>query len=655
MSVQFGRCNFDGQSVDSQYVEQVKAIIASYGPDGVSSYLEPNVTIQFAALHTTKESRLDRQPKITPRGDVVTWDGRLDNRLQVALDLNQISADSSDAALVAAAWEKWGIESFARFIGDWTISIWRPGTRSLVLAKDPIGTRHLFYSVAGAQVAWSTILEPLILQGKREFRLNEEYIAGWLSAFPATHLTPWVGIEGVRPSHYVHFGPAKKSEAKYWDFNPRNTIRYSSDSQYDDHFRYIFTEAVHRRLRSDGIVVAELSGGVDSSSIVCVADKLIAGGMPDSCGLTTISYHCSSEPSWDEYPYFTRIEELRGRKGWHVDVGDTDSSRFDFCNSGFSNTPASQLPNRNLAKQFSDCMNSQQSRILLSGVGGDEVTGGVPTPTLELEDLLAQANFIELAHKLKRWALEKRKPWFQLLLSAIRPFCPAVYGNASTSGPANWLNRSFAKRHRSALSGYWFRRKLFGPRPSFQENLSTLELLRRQLSCTPPITAPPCERRYPYLDRDLLEFLYAIPREQLVRPGQRRSLMRRALVGIVPDEVLNRKRKAYVARWPLVEISNAWRDLDHMRKHMLSGALGIIDQEAFADSLQAAKSGNQVAIVPLMRALLLESWLTGLDNCGTFESAALHPRTSVGPRSVFSSSVRRHLRLLGKQIQSERR
>jgi len=80
--------------------------------------------------------------------------------------------------------------------------------------------------------------------------------------------------------------------------------------------------------------------------------------------------------------------------------------------------------------------------------------------------------------------------------------------------------------------------------------------LRRQLACSALPTRPAYELRYPFLDRELLEFLFAIPREQLVRPGQRRSLMRRALTGVVPPEISNRKRKAYVVRGPMAAVSS---------------------------------------------------------------------------------------------------
>ena len=88
-------------------------------------------------------------------------------------------------------------------IGDWALSIWDPHTRSLILAKDPIGTRHLYYSFDENHVTWSTILDPLVLSAGNPFALCEEYIAGWFSMFPAAHLTPYVGIHSVPPSSSV--------------------------------------------------------------------------------------------------------------------------------------------------------------------------------------------------------------------------------------------------------------------------------------------------------------------------------------------------------------------------------------------------------------------------------------------------------------------
>jgi len=106
--------------------------------------------------------------------------------------------------------------------------------------------------------------------------------------------------------------------------------------------------------------------------------------------------------------------------------------------------------------------------------------------------------------------------------------------------------------------------------------------------------------------------MYAVPREQLVRPGQRRSLMRRALVGIVPDELLNRKRKAYITRGPLADISADWTRYVDLTQHMVSTSLGIVDTGLFYQSLARARSGQPVELVPVLRAISIEMWLRSL-------------------------------------------
>src|SRR5258708_2650885 len=145
MSGQFGRWNFDGKPVDRDYLEKVQASIAPYGPDDAGSYLNRNISMLYHAFHTTKESRRETQPYVTASGAVITWDGCLDNRGELIHRLSEVpTIDSTDISIVAASYEEWGTDCFASFIGDWALSIWIPQTRSLILAKDPIGTRHLY-------------------------------------------------------------------------------------------------------------------------------------------------------------------------------------------------------------------------------------------------------------------------------------------------------------------------------------------------------------------------------------------------------------------------------------------------------------------------------------------------------------------------------
>src|SRR5882724_4394040 len=102
VSVQFGRWNFDGRPADREYLAKAEGIVAPYGPDGGSTYIKDSVGILFRAFHTTKESRSEAQPHLTPSGAVLTWDGRLDNRAELISELKDTqNTRSTDVSIVA--------------------------------------------------------------------------------------------------------------------------------------------------------------------------------------------------------------------------------------------------------------------------------------------------------------------------------------------------------------------------------------------------------------------------------------------------------------------------------------------------------------------------------------------------------------------------
>ena len=318
MSVQFGRWNFSGRPCAPDYLEKVSSMLAPYGPDSKETYSKSGVEILYRAFHTTKESHRETQPYISRSGAVITWDGRLDNRTELIESLqNLVSTNSADVEIVGAAFDRWNKNCLAKFIGDWSLSVWSPQSTSLLLAKDCIGTRRLYYTIQNDWIAWCTTLDPLVLLAQKTFDLCEEYVAGWFASYPATHLTPYQGIHSVPPSSFVSLRRGKDTVAKYWDFDPEKRICYRTDGEYEEHFRFVFTKAVQRKLRSDAPVLSELSGGRDSSSIVCIADTVLADGAAECPRLDTISYYDDSEPTWNERPYFTKVEEKRGRTGLH--------------------------------------------------------------------------------------------------------------------------------------------------------------------------------------------------------------------------------------------------------------------------------------------------------------------------------------------------
>ena len=200
MSTQCGKWNFDGRPVDPEYFNQVANLLSPYGPEGQHFYLASNVGLGFLAFHVTKESRREIQPHLSHSGDLITWDGILDNRKELVEELEASVAEQlTDLSIVAAAWARWGTNCFAKLIGDWALTIWRPLEQTLFLAKDFIGTRHLYYYLRPDCVTWSTVLDPLIVLAGCSFKLDEDYVAGWLSHFPATHLNSVRGGERRSP------------------------------------------------------------------------------------------------------------------------------------------------------------------------------------------------------------------------------------------------------------------------------------------------------------------------------------------------------------------------------------------------------------------------------------------------------------------------
>jgi asparagine synthase (glutamine-hydrolysing) len=639
MGVQFGTWEFAASPSKRRDLMRVREHLASYGTDGESGYHREGIDILYYGMHETEESRREEQPYFVSAGQILTWDGRLDNRTELIREFSEtLPASAPDVVLVAAAYDRWGFGSLPKLIGDWALSVWDRAKQELILARDFLGTRSLFYTVDNNRAQWCTTLDPLVLFAGHSFSLNREYLAGWFGLFPALHLTPYVGIHSVPPASYVLIRQGSVHVREFWQFRSK-LLTYRNDADYEEHFTGLFEQSLRRRLRSSLPVLAELSGGMDSSSIVCMADQILKKHSSLAPRLETISYYSPSEPNWDELPYVSKVEEQRGRKGFHLEVRTDDVFSADFAPDHFMSTPGSLCPVGQSDLEFRHILKEGGYRVLLSGIGGDEVLGGVPTPLPLLADLLVRGRWKALATSLFAWALALRRPLISVLFETAAMFL--YEGNPSRSvGPPAWLSPSFRKANAKALRGYPQRMRFFGPRPSFQENLNTLEAVRRQLSCYPLPTKPTYRKLYPYLDRDLMEFLFSIPQDQLFRPQQRRSLMRRAVSGIVPQELLNRKRKAFVIRGPLMAISSEFETLEARARDMLSSSLNIVMPPALVAALQEARAGGRAAVTPIVRVFAIERWFQNMARWSVLRD--LDPYASADPGVPPEPSLEQH-------------
>lgn len=636
MSVQAGILRFDDRSPDRKLLAKLSSGLAKHAPDGESVFAYGPIAMLHRALHRTEESRLERQPVISARGNVIVWEGRLDNRDELASQVSERpSTLMTDSDVVAAAFDRWSENCFDKLKGDWTVSAWCPRDRVLTLAVDRMAIKHLYYWINDAALVWCSDLETMILAASGPFELDEEFVAGYFAYHPAPGHTPYREIRTVQPGQAVQIHSGNVRHWKYWEFNPDARIRYKKDAGYEEHFRHVFRQAVRRTVSSAGPVLADLSGGLDSSSIVCMADDILARGESTTPRLDTYSQYDLGEPNRDDLHYVGIVERKRRRPGHHLNLAEHPNLLFpDYRN--FIVSPGALGSAFELRRSLEAIWHSGEYKVSLCGIGGDELTGGVPDPRSELADLLLQLRILRFARQTVAWSLVKRGPWIRIALRSAALLLPA-WNRAHISAEAQlplWINRRFAERCRLSRRqlgpverfGYWL--------PSRQETARTVIALGRKQGSNLNCTSGVVERRYPFLDQDFIEFVLAIPRDQVIRPGERRSLMRRALKGMVPDEVLARKTKGIVTRGPLVALANEWHQVDRLLERSIMAQCGFVDQQKLREALASAKAGDAPQMLRLLSAVLLEAWLRDVAQRGLLKIPALTLHTNEEPAGV---------------------
>ena len=617
VSVQAGIWNFDGKPIDPKLLEDFSEALKQQGPDGEFLHVNGSIALLYRPFHTTAESRLEKQPFCSRRGFVLTWDGRLDSRSDLTADLRgELEAQPTDVAIVGAAFDRWETDCFRRITGDWAVSVWKPEQRELIFAIDYMAIRHIFYYLKNGHIWWSTDLAPLVLLSGDEFHIDDDYIAGYFAHDPDAHLTPYREICEAPPGQFVRIRYGRASVDRYWRFSPKARIRYRTDAEYEEHFRHVFRQSVHRRLRADAAILAELSGGLDSSSIVCMADDIMAKEGASTPRLDTLSYYDNTEPNGDDWIYFQKIEGKRGRMGARIDASKLVSSPASLECSDFEPFPGPVGSARDLEVERAAVLRDGGYRTVLSGIGGDEFTGGVPNPSGQLADLILQFKLITLARQLTAWSLVKRRPWIQMLAQAWMDLLPPSIGQyfLRQARVEPWIKKDFAKRTKLAIRLLDSNEHFGFFLPSRRSNVGGAILMASKLSkWRSPVLAPE-DKRYPYLDQDLIQFLFSVPASQLLRPGQRRSLMRRSLAGIVPQQILFRRTKQFGARTPIVLLEKKLEQLQAAFESPLSSCLGYINNRRFLEALNASRNGKEIHTIRMLKTISLEFWLRDLHS-----------------------------------------
>lgn len=618
MSIIFGLVRERGGYATEEEMRRMGRATSRHAREGsyVKTFARAGMGFQPYATHA--RSNIEMQPECDSAGNVALLDGRLDNYQDLCDLLGLKGEGTSDSKIVLASYTRWGDNCFARFVGDWAIAIWSSRDETLYLARDHAGTRTLYFKRTNQAILFATFLDTLV-GDLDNAALDETYAAQYLALMPTGDRTPYKDVTAVRAAHVLIFQETKLSLKSHWESVVTDRIAYKTDTEYEEHFFDLFHRSVLRRTGPSAPILAQLSGGMDSSSIVCMSDsiKLNEGSRVEDL-LDTISYFDDTEPDWNERPYFTAVEQRRGKMGIHIDVSKHKRSfECPGADQGLYLVPGGDSSTLMAEHKVGQIIESRGYKVILSGIGGDELLGGIPTVVPQLADLAVSGKLLHLLRLAVASCLEARTPLALMLYETALFLVSLRFPNMRLSSRPKppWMTPS-AKHHLRTAPLHPRRRRVGAS--ALPSSIAAGNMWWKLLETMPhlnPRYHSRYEYRYPFLDRDLVDFLLRIPEEQLVRPGRRRSLMRRALKTILPQEVLERRRKGYLSRTLGVSLSEREDQIRSMLGSSELGVRGLVDTEVLKRELDLAVSQSSSAWVPaIVRAAFFEVFLRSLRN-----------------------------------------
>lgn len=580
MSAIFGIYNINGKPVHNSLIERMSNTLSHRGSDNKGIWTDKFVGFGHRMLCTTQESIEEKLPKsIDTNNLVITADARIDNRedLLKQLELKAFSDQSiSDSEIILYSYRKWGEDCPQKLLGDFAFVIWDKQKQKMFCARDQIGVKSLYYYYSKSLFVFGTEIKALLCVEDVPRELNELRIGNYLTSnSDDVSSTFYKNIYRLPAGHQMSIDQSGKRIKTYWSLDPYKELKLSSNEEYAENFREIFFESVRCRMRSIKPIGSMLSGGLDSSSVACVARELMLNDKTYSNGkskLHTFSAIFEKVEKSDESFYINSVLR-KGNFEPHYLIADQESPLKDLEKFIWHMDEAIQPGNLYINWNLYKAAQQEDVGVILDGFDGDSTVSHGQVYLLELAKSQKWIKFTREARGYAKnfeqsalalvWAYYWRFG-FEPLINKYRSLKPArrigkkIYKRAlakDTRPPLsieqfeNEINPEFIKRT-----------KLY----EYQESLKKLRVLTSPknereahylkisdgvipylLEVIDKASAPfNVEVRYPFCDKRLIEFCLSLPAEQKMQNGLTRIIMRRAMEGILPKEVQWRPGKS---------------------------------------------------------------------------------------------------------------
>lgn len=551
MSAIAGLIYTNGRPVSTDELDRMIAAAPPRSTDGVNRWnAGPAGGIRFSYA-TTKEAARESQPFIGPSGAVAFVDGRIDDReaLLSLLKRDDIPRDAPDGMLVLAVYEQLGREFVRHLVGDYAIAIWEPGHHRMSLFRSPLGWRPMFWTFDGTRFAFATDARTLVLGLGLDRSLNEGALAEFLAGRFVTETDSfWKAIQRV-PQGGAVFLENGQTNIWPWHGGPIDDWQNRSMEEHVEQFKYLFDQALISATRSNGQVTSQLSGGLDSSSIVCRATELHRAGVIDQ-QIRFISARFPGQPH-DETPWSSSVERHIG-----LDAEIASSVAFSPERARAWCADTYQLPVRPNAldtmASSAAVLKADGRRVLLTGEGGDDWMNGSGA---HWPDLLLRGRWPTLlANGMQYWP---NAPWpvaaAKTFVTAARPVVSPRHRRAMIQPHLDWrlpmpdwLRPEWMRKVN--LEDRWHDQLPRQGLNSFAQRsrYAVFTHGNRQLIAESALTyAESCgiEVRHPFHDARITKFMLGASGVHLSKPGLRKVVLREAMRGTLPEMVRTRTTK----------------------------------------------------------------------------------------------------------------
>ena len=616
----------------------MRDVLTHRGPDDAGAFFDDHAGLGHRRLSIV-DLRSGHQPLGNEDGTIwIVFNGEIYNHADVRPELEAAGhhyRTRSDTETIVHAYEQWGDDCVHHFRGMFAFALWDAPKRRLLLARDRLGVKPLYWTVADGRLIFGSEIKAILASGLVEARANDEVLPEFLTTrYLSSEETLFRGIRRLMPGCLLVYENGNASIRQYWDIpiaNGSTSGKRSGGSvpgrQLIAEFRARLEESVRLRLMSDVPLGMFLSGGLDSSAIAALMARMI------DRPLQTFSV-AFSERAFSELEYSRAVARAIGAHAHEVVIGESEF--FEALPRLVWHEDEPIAHPSSVPLYFVSALAREHVKVVLTGEGSDELLAGYGKYPRALANWRAGALYHTLVPGVARRAVRNRivpripgRPGRLAARSflALDHTPEAVFFDSFAGIRLDPLRSLVTPEMRSrvtAAAAYgasraWFDRP--GPSASAlarilyaDQKTYLVELLMKQDQMS---MAASIESRVPFLDHPLVEFAATLPDSWKLRGLTTKRILRAAVADVLPTDILERPKMGFpvpFAQWMQGPSMRIARDVLLDRR---AAERGLFEPAAVERLLARHESGECPAGDAIWSLLNLELWYrTAIDGAG---------------------------------------